>query len=63
MDRPPEKQVAVEYIKSAYSTKGRTFAMVSVEESLRRQQDIFGRTCQLRQPDLREEYVLRTENP
>jgi len=37
--------------------------MVPVEESLRRQQDIFGRKFVLRQPDLRDEYTLRTENP
>jgi len=29
-EQPSKKQLAVEYVKSAYSTNGRTFAMVSV---------------------------------
>jgi hypothetical protein len=41
-------KLKVEYIKSALPTGGRSSTLVSVEESLRRQQDIFGRICQLR---------------
>lgn len=58
-----EKPIRVEYIKSAFSSVGRSSVMVPVEESLRRQQDIFGRKCVLRQPDLREEYAARMEQP
>lgn len=47
----------MEYLKSNYSIAGRSVAMVTVEESMRRQQDMFGHICQLRQPNLREEYV------
>jgi hypothetical protein len=56
------KSLKVEYVKSA-QYQGRNAIQVSVEESLRRQQDIFGRTCVHRQANLRDEYQLRVENP
>ena len=61
--KPSEIHLSVEYIKSSFPIAGRSCAIVTVEESMRRQQDVFGQTCQLRQPDLRREYALRVENP
>jgi hypothetical protein len=57
------KTLRVEYIKSACAKGAHSHALVTVDESLRRQQDTFGRTCTLNQADLRKEYAHRMACP